>query len=358
MKKRLLNYLKSELLRLCNRVDLDATYSNTKYRCGLLLSRDEIIELSNLRPLDRQIRLKQLISIHLNGSFDNWDADKWIVHEWGGIKRFKIDNTEKYQNRITDFSDNLLNGHTVNLDCISSLSKIASFVNPDNYFVFDSRVTYALNGLILNYKINNQKETVKFFPIPSAQGGRDTRMVALIQQKTPNAAFYTRTESYNEYNQVILSLSVLLDNKYPPCWVEMLLFELGKTRGEIDRMFFQNQDNTLKPLNKHYTISTASKEHSIIELTDGEKKYNRIMEKGYTIIVDGLEFYLFVGKDSQKAYCEVFSPKCQYVKEMELIQNGFMKRGGGKTYYIKEFNNDAIEQAISFMNEIKKLFIH
>ncbi|MGP9668408.1 hypothetical protein ACT3TV_09865, partial [Psychrobacter sp. AOP31-A1-22] len=42
-----------------------------------------------------------------------------------------------------------------NFETISSLSKVASFLDPEKYFIYDARVAYSLNWLILKYENKN-----------------------------------------------------------------------------------------------------------------------------------------------------------------------------------------------------------
>ena len=51
---------------------------------------------------------------------------------------------------------------------ISSLSKISSFLDPDKYVIYDSRVIYALNYLILTGE-NKDEFKHKYFPMPSGR---------------------------------------------------------------------------------------------------------------------------------------------------------------------------------------------
>ena len=113
---------------------------------------------SDKSPLEKQIDLKKKVSKELNGSFVNWKVDEWIVKEWGGIRSFKIDKG-KGDKRIIGFESELKNRTLTcrSYSVISSLSKIASFVNPEEFFVYDSRVAYSLNVLIMEYNQEDVK---------------------------------------------------------------------------------------------------------------------------------------------------------------------------------------------------------
>lgn len=275
-----ISYLVDKILEYQD-LDLDKTYKRTKYDCHVLLSDDEINSLGNLSPLERQISLKQIVSNKLDGSFENWAADAWIVHTWGGINSFDIDNHA----RIVRFKDNLNADRTTNLACISSLSKIASFAKPDDYFVYDSRVAFALNGLIIDYLSHHSDRTVLFYPVPSAQGGRDKRMKRFIKDRFPSVPYITETEAYVRFNALVKTLNSELKRKgldQSPCYVEMLLFELGKTNGEIERIL---------GLRKEHVINTAPNKSSKHKRSSGVTTlsvYEKGSNSGKTLHVKGV----------------------------------------------------------------------
>jgi hypothetical protein len=86
----------------------------------------------------------------------------WIVRSWGGIY------TSEESTEI--LMDALRNESVVRFNRISSKSKILSFRYPEDNLVYDSRVAYVLNWIILS---ENAGE--KYFPIPE---GRNSRMMA------------------------------------------------------------------------------------------------------------------------------------------------------------------------------------
>ena len=341
---KLIEYLAGKLYEYSH-VDLDRTYQSTKYDCQTILSDKEISELGKLNPLQRQITLKERVSAKLNGSFENWETNAWIVHKWGMISGFDINKHD----RIIGFKDNLSGKGS-----ISSLSKIASFVFPKKYFVYDSRVAFAINGLILDYLFNYPEETEAFYPIPSAQGGRDKKMTAFIRERVSSATFISRDDSYRQYNGLILKLSEALNNKgikQPPCWVEMLLFELGKTKGIIELMH---------GLNGAYEAPDLDCDDGIYPL-DGKVKSpnlsNSEVLSGYLISRSGHGFYLFVGKYhvKKKVFCQVQPGKGGYPETVKLgvLENqGFEYKSSGDRY-IRYFDLDQKAEAIKLMESLK-----
>ena len=215
---------------------LDSGFKEVPYDCCGILSRKEILHLGELNPFDRQVELKRKLEKKLHGSFSCLKINKWIVQKWGGIPRFNVSNQE----RIDNFSNNLHKGEITakEFNRISSLSKIASFVNSQCYFIFDSRVAFSLNGLLLIIHQINPQLPVRFFPMPSAKGGRNLKMKKYIHLLVPNAIYLSKQNAYVLYNALILSLYDGLsaersNSNLPAFWVEMLLFELGKTNGKI-----------------------------------------------------------------------------------------------------------------------------
>lgn len=112
-------------------------------------------------PISEELFLKELASSHNLSARDN--LSKWapfIIHDWGGIHSFRID-----ENRISDIQHFI---HTcagpVSTNNISSFSKVAAFYKPKDYFVYDSRVAYSINWLLFK---NDYRGL--FFPIPDSQ---------------------------------------------------------------------------------------------------------------------------------------------------------------------------------------------
>jgi hypothetical protein len=79
-----------------------------------------------------------------------------IVSDWGGISTGNINNLL-----------NAIENNSYKFDGIASRSKYYSFNDPENYAIYDARVIYSLNWLLLKYNSNT------FFPDPS---GRNTLM--------------------------------------------------------------------------------------------------------------------------------------------------------------------------------------
>jgi hypothetical protein len=86
----------------------------------------------------------------------------WIIRDWGGIYTGET-GTNKVLSQLRD-------GLPASFERISSKSKVLSFRDPENNIIYDSRVAYVLNWIILSRNAGD-----KYFPIPE---GRNTRMMA------------------------------------------------------------------------------------------------------------------------------------------------------------------------------------
>ena len=87
----------------------------------------------------------------------------WIVKDWGGIKTGSV-------SAIKELVENFLNSEKPQYKRIASTSKVGAFMYPEKFLIYDSRVAYSLNWIILSEGAGNY-----FFPIPS---GRNSKMMA------------------------------------------------------------------------------------------------------------------------------------------------------------------------------------
>lgn len=156
----------------------------------------------------------------------------WIINQWGGIKNFK--NTDQNRNKIKAFKDEVRNGRLKRstFSTISSLSKLSSFWDCKNYVIYDSRVIYSLNWLIL--KLAKKK---RYFTTPAGRSAiianYNIDTVIRLFHKDINQdedLYYSYKEAYHRYCYLMRdwSLKIWNDN-YPerqqhPFYLEMLLF--------------------------------------------------------------------------------------------------------------------------------------
>ena len=350
--------------------NLNDYFTKLRYDCPGI-SMDEQNRLKTIEAFYGQLELKRLVGELLQGSFTNWAVDEWIVHQWGGIRTFDISR----HNRITEFRDHLATGSLIPLEFqrISSLSKIASFVSRDKYFIYDSRVAFSLNGLLLKMWQGNPNLPIRFFPLPSAQGGRDEMMRRMICQLCPTATYLSKEETYIEYNNLILNLSQEIKKDLPPCWIEMLLFVLGKTNGVIQGWFdfsrikeevkarLKKQNNANKRTKPAAKKNQKNQESKAIRLSNGTRlRGGRIVQSGFDILYKDRRFYWFIVNKKTFRYIELLTNKGSESLEgcdiIPLLENkGFNVRG--KDYIYKRINQDNDREAESELEEIAKQMI-
>lgn len=161
----------------------------------------------------------------------------WAIQEWGGIGSFK--KNEKNDLRIRSFVDELEKGRLTrrSFECISSLSKVASFIDPDKYIIYDSRVIYSLNWLLFNYSSEQM-----LFPQPVGRSSDLAKydMQTIFRLTRRQFEFRSYKDAFHEYCSLIRQLSPEIfgaDSK--PYKLEMLLFMIAPT------WIIQNIENTV-----------------------------------------------------------------------------------------------------------------
>ncbi len=197
---------------------------------GILVHRG--INITGDSPFKRNVDLKEKLTCYFDRHRDRIDFELafWLINEWGGIWTFK--NTPKNRGRIEKFVE-MLEIDSLGKELfstVSSLSKVASFMDCNRYCIYDSRATYALNWLILR----NGSEG-KFFPMPRGRNTAiteyDVSTVIRLHHKSDTMSFYPEEEAYCRYCELLreLSLRVWTDEarQRKPYYLEMLLFVIA-----------------------------------------------------------------------------------------------------------------------------------
>ncbi len=161
----------------------------------------------------------------------------WAIQEWGGIGSFK--KNEKNDQRIRNFVKALGKGKLTreSFDCISSLSKVASFIDPDKYVIYDSRAIYSLNWLLFNY---SSKQAL--FPQPAGRSSDLAKydMQTIFRLSKRQFEFRSYKAAYHEYCTLIEHLSPkIFGAGSKPYKLEMLLFMIAPT------WIIENVENTV-----------------------------------------------------------------------------------------------------------------
>lgn len=171
---------------------------------------------------DRNIYLKHHLSRLLTK--EHLVNRYWVIQEWGGIRSLK--KNARNDNLLLKLDSELEKGQLTRptFSVISSLSKVASFINHSDYVIYDSRVIYSLNWLL--FKHTNE---VQFFPQPS---GRNADLVqfnlnTIFNLSGREANYISHKLAYHEYCSLLKELAVEVYGKSEPYLVEMLLFAIA-----------------------------------------------------------------------------------------------------------------------------------
>lgn len=181
---------------------------------------------------DRTLMLKELIRRRAKGIYNNTELNFWIINKWGGIKTFK--QTQKNIEKIKIFEKQLKKKKLTKdtFGTISSLSKIPSFIDPDNFVIYDSRVIFTLNWLILTTKNHN----LKFFPMPTGRNkilvdfdmNTIIHLTHLTQYQNKEDIFISHQDAYFAYCDLIKKLSIeVFGVNAKPYLLELLLFTIS-----------------------------------------------------------------------------------------------------------------------------------
>lgn len=130
---------------------------------------EQVKDLNKKTAYEKELILKRTINEKLVG-YEKTNLDSfnslalWIIKEWGGIKAAKDSSTLEL---VEDF----FSQKKPKFKRIASSSKVGAYMYPEKNIIYDSRVAYSLNWIILSEQAGS-----KFFPIPE---GRNSKMLAL-----------------------------------------------------------------------------------------------------------------------------------------------------------------------------------
>ena len=173
---------------------------------------------------DQNIYLKEHMHTLLN-QIDCLSIYYWIIQEWGGISSFKRKDVNDA--KILKFLDELKNRSLtkVSFDRISSFSKIASFMQPNEYVIYDSRVIYSLNWLLFNYA-----PELELFSQPQSRNSELVKydMQTIFRLSGRKHIYRSHKTAYQEYCKLMKALSVeVYGQDSQPYLLEMLLFDIA-----------------------------------------------------------------------------------------------------------------------------------
>ncbi len=258
-----------------------------------VLSEESVLELSTKTNYQKEIYLKKVIQQKLT---DTWLHDEelfdklslWIIREWGGIRTAQEDKTKAL---IKTF----LTNRNFKFDRIPSTSKVAAYMFPKEYIIYDSRVAYSLNWILLS-----QKASDKFFPTPE---GRNSKMTAFdintlirlkhVHQYQPKDInqlrnlkyisnidknlYISKDSAYSELNKLVKDISKKLwegdqEKSTHLFYTEMLLFSI------VDREIFMDITSSFVRNNQNkQETGDISPKINLPESIQGRSIFSRII---------------------------------------------------------------------------------
>ena len=243
-----------KLKEFSNQIDLKERFDFNFDITDKIFSSKETKQLStDKNPFDQNVRLKWILSEKYKVNSEQNFIDFWIVNNWGGIRGFKPN--ERNIEKVRRFKKQL-EKRKLSLDCfstISSLSKISSFIDPENFVIYDSRVIYTLNWLILTCENQNGFKE-KYFPMPSGRNKIIANFdmntivnISHISEYVENTELYvSQQNAYFEFCDFIKTNTELIYGKNSkPYELEMLLFTLA------DKEIFKDLKKRLKITTQH-----------------------------------------------------------------------------------------------------------
>ena len=214
-----------------------------------VLTEEEIEALTDKTPYEKELALKKTIQTKLNEFYStNRTAFNklclWIIKDWGGINGVDDSSTLEL---IQEF----LSKTEPSFNRIASTSKVGSFMFPEKHFIYDSRVAYALNWIILSENAGN-----RFFPIPE---GRNSKMLAFdmnVLIRLKNIDFYKSTEIEGLNNRLYIN------NKDKITYVstKKAYFEMSRLIQTISRQLWTDEKSDVLYYTEMLLYSIADRE--------------------------------------------------------------------------------------------------
>jgi len=212
------------------------------------LTEKQVEEINALSPYEKELHLKRIVGQKLNNTLKSnvrlfEKLSLWIIKDWGGI-------TSANDNDTISLVKAFLKQDNPNFNRIASTSKVGAYLYPDRNVIYDSRVAYSINWIILSENAGQ-----KFFPIPE---GRNSKMAAfdmnvlirlknisvyrpkdinnLVQSQfiknSDKKIFIDKKDAYFELNNLVKQINRLLwkgdkEKEQNLYFTEMLLFSIA-----------------------------------------------------------------------------------------------------------------------------------
>lgn len=200
------------------------------------LTEQQVKEINALTPYKKELQLKTIVGQKLNETLkSNRDLFNklclWIVKDWGGILTANDNDTIKL---IEEF----LKQDKPDFNRIASSSKVGAYLFPDRNVIYDSRVAYSINWIILSENAGQQ-----YFPIPA---GRNSKMSAFdlnILIRLKNISVYQTTDIKDLEHRLFIKNSdkkLFINKKDAYCELNNLVKQINQKLWKGDREKEQN----------------------------------------------------------------------------------------------------------------------
>ncbi len=155
--------------------------------------------------------------------YESLSPHYWVIQNWGGIKSFKRNqnNDEKIKKFYGELRRQKLSRNS--FSTISSLSKVSSFCDCHNYFIYDARAIFALNWIIFKCE---SPDTQKLFPQPIGRNSIINKydLGTIVNLSNKNFSYYNLNEAYFQYCKLIKKINLMVCPSEEAFVLEMLLF--------------------------------------------------------------------------------------------------------------------------------------
>ncbi len=202
---------------LYHSIDLNERYEwDIPFDCPIKLPLEAMSSFHKNKYLKLNLREKLL-------EYESLSPHYWVIQNWGGIKSFKRNqnNDEKIKKYYGELRRLKLSRNS--FSTISSLSKVSSFYDCHNYFIYDARAIFALNWIIFKCESPDIK---KLFPQPIGRNSTINKydLSTIVNLSNKNFSYYDLNEAYFQYCNLIKKINLNVCPNEEAFVLEMLLF--------------------------------------------------------------------------------------------------------------------------------------
>lgn len=173
---------------------------------------------SDIASFDNQLQVKQQLKGCVNGT-NTAKVFKWIICTWGGIKegKFKPTTITNYANMYDTsnsskvFLDKIYN--CMHSNNVASWSKVASFMYPNECYIYDSRVPFVLNILLGKAE----------YPVPTPSNTIFKKYNTKPNKSPSRIQYEDYCKTIERIHEQLYNGTIYVNQKYV---TEMLLFSL------------------------------------------------------------------------------------------------------------------------------------